>query len=174
MRRTLILGISMILPVATGCVVVNPSGDVHFTPSSWKFWEPSPPPTQARTAYAPHLQRVVHQQEKIVKVLNKRQWDSVVDEATDWTEYVRVLSGYADTTHDPARMRRYCDQLLAQIRSLRSGALTRNVTRCDQSLQACDPILNALTRDFPTTVPLVPARPEPSRPAPGPSPSQAP
>jgi hypothetical protein len=95
---------------------------------------------------------VLRQQYKVIEALEQRDWEDVSDETGDWTEYVRVMSGYADTTHDRKLFREYCDQLLIQFKHIRSAAIVRDARRCSEAIRACDPILDNLSREFPVTV----------------------
>lgn len=168
MRKSLLL-IAFVLYACSGCVMVNP-GDVSVGgPGPIQVGRPKP--TEAMTPYGATLQKVIKQQDKVLKQLRKGHWSQTVDEAGDWTEYVRTLNGYAGTSHDPARFHAYCEQLLVHTQAARDAAVRSDAIRCEQAIRACDPILNSFSRDFPISAAAPPARPAPAastppRPAP--------
>jgi hypothetical protein len=118
----------------------------------------SPEPSEAVTPYGAALQKVIRQQDKVLKELRRGKWSQVTDEAGDWTEYVRVLSGYAGSTHDPAKFRYYCDQLLVQVQAVRDAGVREDSMRCEAAIRACDPFLNGLSREFPIAAVAPPPR----------------
>lgn len=164
--RALWLFLVSILFAGSGCVMVNP-GDVRVGgPAPIEVG--SPKPSEPKTAYGPMLQKVIAQQDKVLKQLRRGNWSQVVDEAGDWTEYVRTLNGYAGTSHDPARFHAYCEQLLVHTQTARDAGVRNDAIRCEQAIRACDPILNQFSRDFPISAvapPVArPAQPASSRP----------
>ncbi len=164
MMRKLV-DLSAVLLAVSGCVMVNPS-DVQISASPVPVVVGEPRPAVPETAYAHGLRKVLRQQETVAKEFSKRDWHELSQEANDWAAYTRELQGYAHTSADPARFRRYCDQLLQQIRRIDDAAARRDGPGCEQAIRGCDPILNQLSRDFPTAiVPAAPA-PRPSPPAP--------
>src|SRR5690606_38581453 len=101
------------LLAGSGCVMVNP-GDVQMgSPSPMAAFKPKQ--SDPVTPYGPSLERVLNHQHKVLKEIRKGDWVKVEDEASEWVEKVRVLNGYAGTSHDPQRFRTYCEQLLVQI-----------------------------------------------------------
>jgi len=160
MSRPTILVICGVLVILSGCVSVDtPDVRVGVLAPLPRRSGDSPQPT---TRYADALKRVIRQQDKVTKELDKGDWEELQDEAGDWVEYVRTLSGYADTSHDPEQFRSYCDQLLTATQSLRRSARTRDRVRCQRAINACDPILDQFARTFPLTSPPpnTPARKE--------------
>jgi hypothetical protein len=140
-----------LIPAMAGCVIINP-GDVQVATSPSPAVVATPRPSAARTAYGPTLERVLRQQGKVIDELQQRDWKDVLDEASDWTEQIRVLSGYAHATHDPVRFQAYCDRLLAQTQAIREAALRRDPVRCHGAIHGCDAVLDQLSREFPTHV----------------------
>ena len=120
--------------------------------------------------YGPDLERVVKQEEKVVKRLQKQDWKGLLEDTTTWTQQVRTLAGYSHTTYDPARFRTYCDQLLVQTQSIRDAALHQDPVACNTAILGCDPVLNRLSSEFPpdASMATVVASPPPA-PAPAPS-----
>lgn len=154
------------LAVTSGCVVVNPS-EVHVSASPGPVVVDVPRPTVGQTPYAHALHKVLHQQERLSKPLAERDWKEVADEAGDWISYTRELNGYAETTANPARFRRYCEQLLGQLTALRDAGLRHDAVACQQAIRACDPSLQQLSREFPTVIaPAVSVRPAVQTPVP--------
>ena len=146
-----------------GCVTVNPS-NVHVSGILGSSAPPataSPAATPRESAYAHALKKVIHQQDKVAKELERRDWSELVDESGDWVEYTRSLIGYADTSHDPTRFRQHANKLLAATQAVRRAARQRDARACERALEACDPPLDQLCRDFPLTV--SPARQAPRR-----------
>ncbi|MBP7936032.1 MAG: hypothetical protein KA354_15420 [Phycisphaerae bacterium] len=145
--------------VAAGCVLVNPSnvhlGAVMASPS------PSEPgstsPSVRETAYASALKRVMHQEEKVVKQLQKRDWEDLLEECSAWMEYTRKLVGYADTSQDPVRFRQYGQELLVAIEEIRTAAQAHDANASQAAIRRCDPILDRYSHDFPLSV--VPVQP---------------
>ena len=157
----LAFGLSMVL--VAGCVMVNPSnvhmGGVMASPS------PSDPGSASsslrETAYASSLKRVIHQEEKVVKKLQERDWEDLLKESSTWMEDTRKLLGYADTSQDPARFRQYGNELLVAMEGVRTTAQAHDASGCQLAIRRCDPILDRFSRDFPLSV--VPSRPVPAR-----------
>lgn len=157
----LVLGLAAV--VAAGCVMVNPSnvhmGGVMASPSPS---EPGSASSSLRdTAYASPLKRVIHQEEKVVKQLQERDWEDLLKESSTWMEDTRKLIGYAGTSQDPPRFRQYGNELLVAIEGVRTAAQAHDANGCQQAILRCDPILNQFSRDFPLSV--VVARPIPAR-----------
>lgn len=140
----------MTLLLSTGCLIVNPS-DVSVTASPVPLVVASPEPSEPQMPYGPALSRVIRQQDKVTGALVESDWEDLIDEAGDWTRYVRQLSGYADTTHERALFRKHCDRLLAQINQVRDAAIRRDTARCQAAIRDCNPILDELSREFPVT-----------------------
>lgn len=133
-----------------GCLSVR-TPNVHVEvlhPSSLKDHDQ---PSRPRTTYADALDRVVEQQHTVLKELEKRDWDELVDESYDWVQYVRTLSGLADTSHDPAEFSRQCDDLLRATEAVVRAARSRDAVRCQQAIDACDPVIDRFCRTFPRT-----------------------
>ena len=141
---------SILLLAITGCLIVNPA-EVSLTASPMPLIVTSPKASEPQTPYGPALTRVIRQQEKLIEAVDDLDWSDVIDEAGDWTRYVRVLSGYADTTHDRALFRECCDQLLLGIRQVRDAGIRRDSIRCQAAIRGCDPVLDKLGREFPVT-----------------------
>src|SRR4029079_5222196 len=154
MRWSCYGGIAALLSISCGCVVVNPKGDVKMSalPDSFALWKHDG--STNKTTYGPTLRRVQEQQDKVVKKLQRQDWTGLVKETNTWTDDVRTLSGYANTTPDPNRFRTYCDQLLAQTQAIRDAALHQDPIACNNAVRGCDPVLNQLSRDFPTEGPV--------------------
>src|SRR5690606_18905068 len=120
MRGSVVVLVTAALLAGSGCVMVNP-GDVQMgSPSPMAVFKPKP--SDPVTPYGPALERVLNQQHKVLKEIRRGDWVEVEDEASDWVEQVRVLNGYAGTSHDPQRFRAYCEQLLVQIQAIRRAA----------------------------------------------------
>ncbi|HOB72961.1 MAG TPA: hypothetical protein PKG54_00410 [Phycisphaerae bacterium] len=141
------LSLVSILFAGSGCVMVNPGNVRVGGPAPIEVG--SPKPSEPMTAYGPTLQKVIAQQDKVLKALRKGKWSKVADEASEWTEYVRTLNGYAGTSHDPEQFHSYCEQLLVHTQAARDAAVREDAVRCEQAIRACDPILNRFSRDFP-------------------------
>lgn len=141
-----------------GCVLVDtPSVRVGAIGApagqSLEPQNPSPP-------YASTLKKTIDQQAKVLKELNERKWDSLLDESGDWLEHIRKLSGYAGSSSDPNAFQDYCGRLTREVQALRKAALVRDVEGCKKSILACDPILDEFCRKFPLTgTPPPPAEP---------------
>jgi len=133
----------------SGCVVVHPTNVSLTGIGSPASRHPDEPVTE--TPYADALRKVERQQHRVAHELEKGDWKELADEAGDWLEYTRELLGYANSSHDPARFRKYTTQLLAHVRRFRSAAYERNAEACRRALAACDPILDDFFRDFPLT-----------------------
>jgi len=137
-----------------GCVTVNPS-NVHVSGSIGSSHPPgtaAPAASVREPAYAPALRKVIHQQEKVAKELQKRDWPELLDESNDWIKYTRALIGYADTSHDPVKFRQRADALLAATEAIRRAAGQHDGNACQRALNACDMPLNQLCRDFPLAI----------------------
>ena len=154
-----------------GCVTVNPS-NVHVSGILGSSSPPAPASPAAgvrEPAYAHALKKVIHQQEKVAKELERRDWSELADESNDWIEYVRSLIGYADTSQNPAKFRQRANALLSATQALRRTAGQRDARACERALEACDPPLNQLCRDFPLVVTPARQAPRPTNPTHGPS-----
>ena len=151
MWRPTVLLIGGMVVACTGCVMVEtPDVRVGVIGSPHPRSDEPPQPT---ASYGAALHRVIRQQDRVTRELNKRDWDELIDEAGDWVEYVRVLNGYASSSHDPERFRRHCDRLLRATQAVRSAAQDRDANRCRRAIDACDPILDQFTRAFPLAGP---------------------
>jgi len=142
------------LLACAGCVTVNPS-NVHVSGILGSSNPPataSPSATPREPAYAHALRKVIRQQDKVAKELERRDWPELVDESGDWVAYSRSLIGYADTSHDPAKFRQRANALLAATQALRRAAGQRDARACKRALEACDPPLDQLCRDFPLVI----------------------
>ena len=150
MRYIQYLPICVMLLTCVGCVTVNPS-NVHISGilgSSPPRATASSAATSREPAYAPALRKVIHQQEKVAKELQRRDWPELLDESNDWVEYTRALIGYADTSNNPATFRRRADALLAATQTLRRAASHHDSRACQRALEACDRPLDQLCRDL--------------------------
>lgn len=112
-----------------------------------------PAPAEPTPPHAEMLGKVIRQQDEVAKELAATNWDEVVDEAGDWVEYARALSGYAGSSPDPPRFRALCDEMLHATQAVRRAATDRDARRCARAIDACDPILDELARRFPMTGP---------------------
>jgi hypothetical protein len=157
--------------VGTGCVLVEtPSVRVGVVGSPESRHDESAPP---EAPYAKALKAVVRQQDEVAEQLRDRDWGDLEDEAEEWVERVRELSGYAAMSHDPPRFRRDCDKLLAATEAVRRAARSRDPQACRRAIDACDPILDQFVRDFPATGSPKP-QPTPSPPPPEPDSTRVP
>lgn len=147
MLRRIVAGIVPVLLAVSGCVLVNP-GEVRLG-SPAPAVVVSPTPSGSMTPYGHALHRVIQKQDEVLTDVRKHKWSHVAEGASEWMGHVRTLSGYANTTHAPARFRQYCDQLLVQVQAVRDAALCKDRARCEAAFRACDPTLNGLSRDFP-------------------------
>jgi hypothetical protein len=155
--------------VLAGCVVVNPS---NVSVSGFNSARSDSPPA---TPYASSLQKVIRQQQKVGAALAERDWNEVTDKTNDWMKYTRTLLGYANTSHDPARFRAYCNDLLKAIEAIHMAAARQDARTCQQALRSCDPILDRFSTDFPLVMPAgKPAAPPPQRQPPPPARSAQP
>ncbi len=143
------------LAACTGCVVVNPS-NVRVSGFNSSRADSGPP----AAPYASALQNVIEQQSAVRAELDARDWVEVNEEIDDWVTETRKLMGYADTAHDPKRFRAYCNELLAAFEPLRQAAARQDPVAARERLEACNPILNRFSRDFPLTA----TTPPPSHP----------
>ena len=128
-----------------GCVVVNPSNVSVGGFTAYSNGDSGPP----ATPYASALQKVIRQQEPVAKQVNKAKWDNAAEDINDWAQYTRKLLGYADTSRDPARFRAYGNELLAAIERLRLAVNRHDSRAAHDALNACNPILDKFSRDFP-------------------------
>lgn len=136
---------------AAGCVMINPSdvnlGAVMASPS------PSDPGSASsstrETPYASALKRVIHQEEKVVKQLQERDWEDLLEACSSWMADTRKLVGYADTSQDPQRFRQYGNELLVAIEGVRTAAQAHDAASCQAAIRRCDPLLDRFVRDFP-------------------------
>lgn len=135
------------LLVSSGCVIVNPS-DVHMAASPSPIVIGHPRPSEGLTSYSGAVQRTVRQQAKVVKELQDRDWNDLVDETGDWMEDIHMLSTYAEQTNSPDRFRACCDALLTHAQALRSSAMRADANGCEQAIRRSDPYITALSRDF--------------------------
>lgn len=145
---------SLSLFIGVGCVTVNPS-NVHVSGFISSPTPPAPtsPSASAREpAYAPALRKVIGQQEKVAKELQRRDWEELVDESNDWVKYSRALIGYADTSHNPPQFRRRADALLAATEAVRRAAARHDARACQRALDACNVPLDQLCREFPMVI----------------------
>jgi hypothetical protein len=154
---TLVLGLTAGL---SGCVMVNPS-NVHVFASPGPAVVPAPSQTVPHTPYGDALERAIKQEERVVKELQKQDWKDLAKESAEWTRRLRILSGYADTSADPAKFRRYCERMLEQTQLIQDAALRYDAAGCQDAIRTIDPLLSQFTRDFPVAVPPA-ARPAPS------------
>lgn len=157
------LTLCAVLLVCIGCVTVNPS-NVHVSGILGSSSSPAtagPASSSREPAYAPALRKVIQQQDKVAKELQRRDWSELADESGDWVEYTRALIGYADTSHDPAKFRQRTDALLAATQALRRAAGRHDARACQRALEACDAPLDLLCRDFPLVI--APHRSSPRR-----------
>jgi len=146
MFRSICISVSCIILPLAGCVIVHPH-DVHVDASPVPVFVGSPEPSDPHERYHSQIHRVLRQQAKVAKEIEKQKWKDVVEETGDWTEYTRTLNEYAEQSHDPKRFRQCCGQLLTQLEQLRSAALRHNRSECEHILRACDPLLDQLSRD---------------------------
>jgi len=154
MRAIQYLSVYAILLVCVGCVTVNPS-NVHVSGSigsSSPRAMATPVVSLHEPAYAPTLRKVIHQQEKVAKELQRRDWPELLDESNDWVEYSRALIGYADTSHNPVKFRQRVDALLAATEALRRTVGQHDIRTCQRALDACNAPLDQLCRDFPLVI----------------------
>jgi len=163
-RLCYLLMIISVFVVAGGCVIVNPA-DVQISASPAPFTIKHDD-SKHYTPYGRALERVIRQQDKVIKELNKGKWEHVVDETGDWTEQVRALNGHAGHSSDPPKFRRYCEQLLGHTQAARNAAMRADAAGCDRAIRACDPILNQFSRDYPVVYERSPATPPPNAPPP--------
>ena len=152
MRTTIPLTSLLLIGTLSGCVSVKtPDVDVLVNQFDFPSQSSGPEENVNYTPYAAALNRVTRQEGKVVKALNERDWEEVVDEAGDWLRDARELSGHANTSHDPTRFRGYCDALLREMQVLRQAALRRDAGSCERAIQACEPVLDRFIRTFPLT-----------------------
>lgn len=148
--RILLLATAAVF-ACSGCVVVNPS-NVSVGGFSTRRGDPGPP----ETPYASALRDVIEQQAAVRTEINDRDWVEAGEEIDDWAQLVRKLVGYADTSRDPIRFRAYGNELLGAIERLRLAVGRQDAQAAVNALNACDPILNKFSRDFPLVAPSDP------------------
>jgi hypothetical protein len=153
-----------------GCVVVNPS-NVSVSGFNSGRSDAGPP----ATPYASALRDVIDQQAAVRTEINDRDWVEANEEIDDWVQDTRKLIGYADTSRDPARFRAYGNELLAGIERLRTAVNRQDGRAAMDALNACDPILDKYSRDFPlvassTPKPATTNQPQPNRSSKAPAP----
>ena len=139
--------------VCTGCLNVNvPPADVRVDAGP-----PGPPveagPPVRSKPYASALDRVVRQQPKVENELRKRDWKELREKVEDWQKNTRRLVGAADTSHNPARMRELCAQLMTRLDAMHSAARAQDAATVEKALDEAAPILNRLSSEFPLTEP---------------------
>ncbi len=145
-----------LLLFTASCIVVNaPPADVRVDSGPPG---PSEPPVASAPAvrykpYAAALDRVLRQQATAENELRKRDWKELREEIEDWQKYARRLVGAADTSHDPARLRELCDQLLARLDTMHRAARGLDAATLEKALDETAPILNRLSIEFPLTEP---------------------
>jgi len=137
----------------TGCIVLNATApDMHGDPGV-----PGPPTATAPAVrykpYAAALDRVLRQQPKVENKLHKRDWEDLREEVEDWQKNTRRLVGAADTSHDPARLRELCGQLLTRLDAMHRAARGQDGATVEKALDDAAPILNRLSSEFPLTEP---------------------
>lgn len=152
--RILLLAIAAAF-ACSGCVVVNPS-NVSVSGFNTRRSDPGPP----ATPYASALRDVIKQQTAVRTEINDRDWVEAGEEIDDWAQLARKLVGYADTSRDPARFRAYGNELLGAIERLRLAVGRQDAQTATNALNACDPILNKFSRDFPLVAPTEPPQPK--------------
>jgi hypothetical protein len=144
-----------VLIASTGCVLVD-TPDVRVGVLSSPFPRAVEPADPTPT-YAQALHRVIRQQEEVASQLAQHDWAELEDEASDWITDIRMLNGYAGAAHDPDQFRAYCDKLLLEAQTLRSAARRHDEAGCRQAIDACDPLLDEMSRTFPLAAADAPA-----------------
>jgi uncharacterized membrane protein YccC len=144
---------SLALAMGAGCIVVNATApDMHGDPGP-----PRPPvataPAVRYKPYAAALDRVLRQQADVENELRKRDWEDLREEVEDWQKNIRRLVGAADTSHDPARLRELCGQLLTRLDTMHRAARGQDAATVEKALDDAAPILNRLSSEFPLTEP---------------------
>ena len=147
MTRYALTVTGILLLATTGCLIFNPS-EVSLTASPMPVVVTTPEPSEPQMPYGPPLTRVIRQQDKVLEALDECDWSDVIDEAGDWTEYVRVLSGYADTSHDRVLSPWACrwpissgfaPELRNTARSTLAMARSRWATKCRPTAELDEP-----------------------------------
>mgnify|MGYP000361040753 CR=1 FL=1 len=64
-------------------------------------------PASEGPAYARALRKAGDYQAKVAENLAEGDRDDLVRRSAEWVQRIRELSGYAETSHDPARFRQY-------------------------------------------------------------------
>ncbi|MBN2445624.1 MAG: hypothetical protein JXO22_02790 [Phycisphaerae bacterium] len=159
MRQATIIAIATPLMCATlcgstGCLVINappevkvhssdiPSARVERADSSMRY-----------KPYAHQLDRVLRQQAEVEQMLRERDWDELADELGDWRGDIRRLCGVADTSHDPALMRRCCDELSRHVAAMLQAQRNHDASGVNAEMDACAPVLDRLSGTFPLVEP---------------------
>jgi hypothetical protein len=109
---------------------------------------------ERRMPYARELEKVLDQQKAVDKKLKKRDWADLNDELVDWIKYARKLTGKADTSKNPARMRDYCSQLIKEIEAMQKAGRAHDATGAQAAFSRTDPWLNRLSSEFPLAEPI--------------------
>jgi hypothetical protein len=141
---------------SSGCLVVNATApDLH---AESEPPGPAAPPVATAPAvrykpYAAALDRVMRQQRSVENELRKRDWKDLREKVEDWQKYARRLVGAAETSHDPARMRELCEQLLTRLDAMHRAARGQEGAAVEKALDEVAPILNRLSSEFPLTEP---------------------
>lgn len=121
---------------------------------------------ERRTPYGKELEKVLGQEKDVAKELKKRNWDDLADELNDWVNYTRKLMGKADTSRNPARMKDYCKQLLAEMETMQRAGRAHDAKAVQAGLDRVNPWLNRLSAEFPLAEPIPDAqqteKPKPS------------
>jgi hypothetical protein len=140
-RLTLALGI-LLLP-ASGCLDIKVDPDVDLGGS-----DRAASANTQYTSYGRQLEDVLEQQSTVAEEFGKRDYEELLEELGDWRTAVRNLSSVAHTSENPEKMRRYTDRLLSLIGEMQSSARSRAPQGVQAALDAADPILDKLSRDF--------------------------
>ena len=144
-----VMGIALI--ATTGCLKVStPNVDVEVGKLP-HFGSGSSESSQPRTEYADTLEDVIKQQSKLLEEMNGGSWSDLYEEAAEWVQDIRTLSGHADASHDPKEFRQQCDRLMEASVEVRQAARARDAARAQKALDDCDPLLNKFCRTFPLT-----------------------
>lgn len=149
--RVILVAAALAIASATGCINLKLDPKVNVS-SSRAQAEPADPNMQY-TPYAYELRQVLDQQATIESELRKRDWEELGDELGDWNSQVRRLNGVADTTDDPALMRRSCDELMNHIRVMRRGQRARDTGTVQDALDGAAGVLDRLSSEFPLVRP---------------------
>jgi len=137
-----------------GCLVVNATApQVEPGPPTPREPPAATAPAVRYKPYAAALDRVLKQQPKVENELRKRDWKDLREEIEDWQKNTRRLVGAADTSHDPARLRELCGQLLTRLDTMHRAARGQDGATVEKALDDAAPILNRLSSEFPLTEP---------------------